>query len=62
MKIGPTSLYMGESTWNELFQKIYDEFEILNRCEDPELAEKLGIFLTLSVTNIILTREVCTLS
>ena len=57
MKIGPTSLYMGESTWNELFQKIYDEFEILNRCEDPEQPEKLGIFLTLSVTNIILTRD-----
>ena len=48
---------MGESTWNELFQKTYDEFEILNRCEDPELPQKLGIFLTLSVTNIILTRD-----
>ena len=42
--IDPTSLYIGKSTWNELFQKIYDEFEILNRCEDPELAEKLGFF------------------
>ena len=58
LEIDPTSLYIGKSTWNERFKNVYDGFGILNRCEDPELAEKLGNFLTLSVTNIILTRGV----
>ena len=57
LEIDPTSLYIGKSTWNERFKNVYDGFGILNRCEDPELAEKLGNFLTLSVTNIILTRD-----
>ena len=58
VKIDPGSLYMGESRWNEVFQNVYDQFGILNRCEVLELPRKVGKFLTRSVNNVLLTREI----
>ena len=57
VKIEPGSLYMGESRWNELFQNVYDQFGILNRCKVLELPQKVGKFLTRSVRNVLLTRD-----
>ena len=57
VRIGPASLYIRKSRWNELFQNVYDGFEILNRYEDLELPRKVGKFLTRSVNNVLLTRD-----